>query len=166
MLGEAGTAVTSLVFSPDGQRLFSAEEDGKDPSKIQIKVRNASSGEEVRSFVPPQSGRILAMALSPDGRRLALAFQRSNRLSVVDSDTGAKLLGLEESSPMHIDIAFSPDGRRIIAGPRMWDAVTGFPLLTLGKGSGTVLFSPDGGLLAAVDWGGIAIWDGRPVEGN
>jgi WD40 repeat protein len=163
--GRAGTAFTSVVYSTDGQQLFSAEENEQVAGEVQVKVWDTTSGEEVRSLrLPAEGGRVMALASSPDGRRLALGRQQSTRISVLDALSGAEVLTLEERVGGLVDIAFSPDGRRIVAGAKVWDATTGLELLTLGKGSGSTGFSPDGGMIAGLDMGGVAIWDGRPPD--
>ena len=55
--------VSSLIISPDGQKLISGSLDNT------IKIWNLKSGEELRSF-PPQSSIVESIALSPDGQTL------------------------------------------------------------------------------------------------
>ena len=62
--------VTSLCFSPDGQRLASA---GGEPGKPgEVKVWDAGTGQELRTL---EGGfrRVSSVCFSPDGQRLASA---------------------------------------------------------------------------------------------
>jgi WD40 repeat protein len=61
-------AVTSLSFSPDGQRLVSASEDGT------VKVWDAISGQEVLTLKGHPSA-VTSLSFSPDGQRLVSASE-------------------------------------------------------------------------------------------
>ena len=134
-----------------------------------------------------------AIALSPDGSRLATAgsigiaqgvnnygFRFRDREAgsesgatkafAWDTETGRRLLSLAAAtSPIH-DLAYSPDGSRIVTGAHdgtatVWDASTAKRLFVLpdrGTGGGClgVGFSPDGKKLATADGlGRVRIWE-------
>ncbi len=136
-----------------------------------------------------------AIALSPDGSRLATAGSigiaegvasygfggrvrdveaasdaGATKAFVWDTRNGRQLLSLAgATSPIH-DIAYSPNGSRIVTGAHdgtatVWDVSTGkrlFVLPDVGTGGGFlgVGFSPDGGKLATADGEGrVRIWE-------
>jgi WD40 repeat protein/serine/threonine protein kinase len=60
-----------------------------------------------------------------------------------------------------MSVAYSPDGKRLATGSKVWDAQTGQELLTL-KGAGrNAAFSPDGKRLASAADGTVKIWDAQ-----
>jgi WD40 repeat protein len=87
---------------------------------------------------------------------------------VVDAVTGAELFTLNGSSSPVTKLGFSPDGRRLVAGTKVWDATNGLELLTLTRDIDTdftaVGFSPDGGAIAATSGLEVRVWDGRPPD--
>src|SRR5262249_25523053 len=60
-------AVLCAVFSPDGRRIASSDQDGW------VKVWDAQTGRELLKFRAHQEGHARSVAFSPDGRRLATA---------------------------------------------------------------------------------------------
>lgn len=111
------TAVNSLAFSPDGDRLLSAS-DG-------MKVWDTSTGSEIRTL-RGHLQRIGSVAFSPDGKRIASAsFDHS--VKIWNALTGQELLTLRIDEVAN-HIAFSPDGSRIMAsglrGAAVWQAST------------------------------------------
>jgi WD40 repeat protein len=122
------------------------------------------------------------VAFSPDGGRIAAGSsgRRDNQwrliepggVKVWDAATGKELLALKGEADGVESVAFSPDGGRIAAGSsarwddkghllrpgrvKVWDAATGKELLTLTDHAGgvkSVVFSPDGQRIAAIDEG-------------
>jgi WD40 repeat protein/serine/threonine protein kinase/tetratricopeptide (TPR) repeat protein len=144
-----------------------------------VKVLDVASGQERHSFVGPADHHYIGLAFSPDGKRLALAGGETQTLQVWDVDSGRGLVHSRQGPPAAMDVAWSPDGRRLVVAARLqvkiMDAATGEEVLIL-RGLAQVVpnsngfnasarFSPDGKSLLAVcndSPYGVAEWS---VEG-
>jgi WD40 repeat protein len=150
----------AVVFSPDGHSIA----DGKS-------VRDAADGHEVLTLAGGEVG-VTALAYSPDGRRLAVAYL-SGFVRVWDAADGREVFATRGGAAGELsDVVYTPDGRRIATGGRggvrIWDAGTGHELLWLGPASRdarVLAFSPDGRRLAAGGLSvGVRVWDATPVD--
>lgn len=111
--------------------------------------------------------QISAVALSPDGQRLAVASVLGIGL-LWDLGTKQKLAALHGYLQGTHSVAFSPDGQRLAIGSngneaiKLWDVQSHQELITLkGRGSmfNLVAFSPDGNVLAASNGQGLVhLW--------
>jgi WD40 repeat protein/tRNA A-37 threonylcarbamoyl transferase component Bud32 len=140
--------LSSMAFSPDGQRLASG---GFDQT---VKLWDGSTGQELRTF-EGHEGLVTAVAFSPDGLRLAsTGFDQTVR--IWDSGTGQPVLCLKGHPSAVLGVAFNPDGTRLASASedgsvKLWDSGTGQELLSLKAAAGVgwgVAFSPDGQRLA------------------
>lgn len=119
-----------------------------------------------------------AMALSPRGDRLAVAWRDGNsaaHLEVRELPSGKPILQFPDSADP-FNMAFSPDGALLAvacadSGIRVWDAATGHSRGVLRGHTGRVeciLFSPDGRrLLSTGDDTTVRQWDvvtGLPID--
>jgi WD40 repeat protein/DNA-binding SARP family transcriptional activator len=138
-----GTGPRSWVaFSPDGMELYAG---GAGP----VGAFDVATGQLRRTF-----DGLGALALSPDGRTLAIAEDKQ-RIALVDTATGARRSILQGHSDLVTAAAFSPDGRELATASSdetaaVWNSATGERLRTLAGHSGAVLalvFSPDGSTL-------------------
>jgi len=127
-----------------------------------------SSDQSIMTYGDTDSGtRVFDIAVSPDGRRIALATNDNCTVKVLDTKTGSEVMILPHDD-FPYTVAFSPDGRRIVSGSRdrtikIWDANSGAKLKTL-RGHKSwiwrVRFSPDGRRIVSGSGNGtIIVWD-------
>lgn len=153
-----------LLFSPDGQRLLTADKDGRQ------QLWAADSGQPLGAPLAGQSWPSLAV-FSPDGRRLvSLAGER--RLAFHDGLTGEPLGAVDYLEPIAA-VAFAPGGLRVVTGDRrasrLWDGDGGRLLAELSAaeaGDLRIHFNIDGSRVVIVNptVGTILLWDTQTGE--
>ena len=123
--------IRSIAFTPDGRQLVSASDDKT------IRVWDLASGKTVRTIrgdsAPGHAGKVLAMALSPDGKWLAAGgwfanFSGSNREDVAavrlyEFASGKLVALLKGHTNVVNSLAFSSDGSRLISGGGDYTAI-------------------------------------------
>ena len=147
--------------SPDGRRLAGGMH--------QLGIWDALTGRELARMEPPSRGdRVLALAFTPDGRRLATSYFLGGPIRVYEVATGAVAGTLPGSERVTLSLAVAPNGRVVAGGGldgtvRLWDLDTGKELRKLTGHQGPVLavaFSPDGHRLISGSRDTTAlIWD-------
>jgi WD40 repeat protein len=171
---KAHPSANRVAFSPDGRCLVSA---GGDEQHIngELRIWDTTTYEEILAIEGLKKTYVRGLALSPNGKRLAISSVGSPEVKVWDAQIGRELLTFRGHTRGGVNcVAFSPDGRWIASGSGMgnqqgnaevkiWDSQTGRERLTLGghlNGVQSVAFSPDGRRLAT---GGmdqnVKIWD-------
>ncbi|MCA9317670.1 MAG: hypothetical protein KDB73_19455, partial [Planctomycetes bacterium] len=128
--------VWSVVASRDGSRVASLEADG---TSQRVHVWDAATGLALRSVV--FDSRLPFLALSPDGRQLAIVRKTSDdafatgaprELVVVDVDTGVVRPRLGLLRTKATALAFSPDGEMVYVGQDL-GTILAFSLRSPGK---------------------------------
>jgi WD40 repeat protein len=117
----------NLTFSADGKTLAGADFAGN------VVLWDLAAARERTSFRQEEGRRVRALAISPDGRTLAIAVgNRPGRdhepglIELRDAATGQLRLTLTGHVNEVLSVAFSPDGRTLASGGsdrtvRLWD---------------------------------------------
>ena len=158
--------IASVIFSPDGRLLASESEDDT------IELWDVLTGKSIANF--PARGFVWAVAFSPDGRLLALGSE-DGMIELWDVSSGKHVAMISAHDPGEYGggisrLSFSLDGKLLASGgvsdylAKLWDVSSGKQVATVSKDNrGTILsvvFSPDGQLLASWDLGGtVKLWD-------
>ena len=125
----------SVLFSKDGTTLVGADSGGS------VRFWDSVSGEE-QSVLPGPA--VDGLALSPDGRTLAVASYESALL--VDMETRARVAELRGHTDALTSVAFSPDGRTLVTSSYdgsviMWSLALNEELISF-PGRAVVLLYP------------------------
>lgn len=151
--------VLSISFSPDGSLLASGGEGV-------IVLWDVRSGKEITTL--PADGYVASLAFSPNGKLLAGG---SDGKSVSGGTFVTTLWNVQNVKEITVvarltpgggSVCFSPDGRILATGGRLWDVESHKEIAEFSGGI-PVCFNPDGSLLASGGpTGTILLWDVKP----
>jgi len=153
-------AVWSLSWSPRGRHLASGSSDGT------LLIRKAESGKVEVGPINANQGRVLSVAYSPLGDRIASGGE--NNISIWDSHTGELLVTPIEAYVF--SIVWSLDGSKLYSGgscTSVFDSTSGTELHRFQHDEVlcSIALSPKHNLLAGVGNNGIAqLWDTKSYQ--
>jgi WD40 repeat protein len=156
--------ITALMFSPDGKRLVTANEEA-------VKIWNAASGDELRSVSSLAKdsfgdyGKLIGVAFSGDGERLVWCSTLDAK--IWDSLSGRELFAEPPIPGPITGFAFSQDGMRLAISRngelRFWDPLSRQQLWVVSSDQYTnqskPVFSPDGTILAVPRMAAVQLLD-------
>jgi uncharacterized protein (TIGR03067 family) len=169
--------VRAVAFSADGRSVLGATEGGR------VSIWDAATG-KVRNALRDEGLRYLAMAISPDGKRILVGGTTdaaggkgkdgktvaAGWVALYSTSLNELVWHVSDISPVRA-LAFSPDGKSVSVGCadgtiRVQDAATGKLLVTCGGGQNAevsaVAFSPDGKVIAGSSADtSVTLWDSR-----
>jgi WD40 repeat protein len=157
----AGEPIQHLAISRGGSRIAAAG------GKRAVWVWDVGSANARRLEA---SGRVTAMALSPDGSRVIAAGDDA-RMRIWNAQTGALLADVESEDGHVLSVAVSPDVTKIFSGlaggaVEVRDLATGVVVgfmighaATWGAGVRHIGFTPDGSRILTHDLSTVRVWD-------
>jgi WD40 repeat protein len=140
-----------FAFTPDGKTLTAVH-------GSTVVQWDTGTGEKLREWAHDQADDFYRCAFSPDGQTIAFGDFGPARSSIDlwDVRTGEKVRSWEAHEKRVRDLAFSPDGKRVVSlsdhdkSVRLWDVATGKQIQQWPKQDGLyhLAMSPDGKTLA------------------
>lgn len=120
--------ISHLQFTRDGKHLVTAADGNTVKVWRWVNDTSPSESQSISIGTNPQD-MILDVAVSPDGKTLAVVSQPSS-IELFDFETGRKqssLLNLEAASPIYWEcVAFSHDGKQLLVGGALQEVVGDF----------------------------------------
>ena len=166
----AAYADTSIVVHPKGDEVISSRFE-------EINVWDIDSGNKVRTFgtdYKTPGYKIMAMAISPDGKSLAARY--NSGIVMWDMESSTTRWSMEDGYASHGVFSFSPDSTKLVyysiidsedgikGNVVILDVTTGNKLVTIAEGLRTIYslaYSPDGATVAGALNDTIKIWDAK-----
>lgn len=157
--------MSTVMFTPDGRQVLVGDEYGA------VIGFDTQSGASTRNFVwheqvASPTARLRALALAPDGQRVAFVFL-DRKVEIWDLTTKKLLQTLRNSAGITDTVAFAPDGQQVLTGNHngtfnLWDLKTGASLRAWQSQNSAVTrlaFAPNGKMI-------LSTTDGSPRAVN
>lgn len=161
-----GEGSSTSLLSPDGRRFLRSI---LTLSGEQLEVWDVQTGEKLRTLTIEKTGYIMPTAFSADGQRVAAvghrradgaagqADQTDHLVRAWDLATGKQLFAVDvRNNASSHQLAFSPDGKRLLAsfrsideGMYCWNIATGRLWQNKEFGHTAFVFTPDGKILSS-----------------
>jgi WD40 repeat protein len=153
-----GLGARGGAWSADSKRVVIGTDSGA------LTVYEVARGRMLRNF-PSAGAAIWNLTLSPDGRTLAVAVDRTIRLA--DIETGQWTRSLQGHTDVVRAVCFSADGKRLVSAGhdstiRQWDVTSGEAVNVLPQAVGItdLSISADAKLAVTAGWDGrVRLWD-------
>jgi WD40 repeat protein len=161
------TAASRLPTDPELSLLLAVEAARLSPSaQAEEVLRDALISSKVRGVLRAQ-GPVTSATYSAEGSTIATASD-DGHVRLYDAHTNRLVRALDEGTPVKA-VAFSPDGRLLVAGGRngmagLWEVSSGDRLRTLRNGFTSVQsasFSPDGSRVLTAGGRHVREWEAR-----
>lgn len=110
--------IGTMAFSPDGKYLITASRAGAPPTPGVIKVWDMATSTE-KTTIQGQTGKVLSLAVSPDGILLAMGgglIGQVGEVKIFDLATGAERASFSSHKEWVECVAFSADGNWLASG--------------------------------------------------
>lgn len=160
--GDAFTSEPMTAVSPDGKVVAAAGSSG------QLRLLRGADGKELATLEQPSRG-ISAVALSPDGKTVAVGTPDPSTITVWTGSPKQRHILLEKGSGTVVALRFSADGQRLMSDHgdslRFWDLAKKTQTAEV-KAQRGFAFAPDNRTFAGTSLQGLTLWDavtGRQV---
>jgi WD40 repeat protein len=155
--GGADGAAWVAAFSHDGSRLATGTFTGK------VTVWSTATGQQEKSWPGGALGAVRSLAWGPDDKVLAVE-SGDPMVSLWDVATGNVTTLKRPEGPHHHGLAWTADGKQLLAGNALFDLAAGKVLATLAEPGGlveTAALAPDGRLavVGTSEGAEVVLWD-------